>query len=368
MFLIGLPALSAFGLLNNLAFLYTIIRVRRLRTSLNAYLASLSVSDCCFLICITCMYVPLYQRSIWRLDLPVSSPLGCALYDMIAYFWYYASFGLLTLISWERYLAIAKPMRHLKAKSRGKSRTVQMIVCAWIAGLVLLLVNTPFYTVTGNKFCLLWPTEEKYKSKPTSFHVCRSNSPPYAPGKEESLLIYSELTFTVIFAIIFVFNMTLYVFIIKAIRRATRRLKRELSITSSKTPNHIRKQLTITLIVNGIIFFLCQVPARYNSLHILVSHFTNGNVSIWPDTGFSEYTLGGIAAAGLVFNSAINPWVYVIGSSYYRQAFKEAFGFCCCNNTKWVSFQRRKSLSEDFLIGGPRTPYPVNSETESTVL
>ncbi len=361
------PAVSAFGLINNIAFLYTIYKVRRLQTSLSTFLANLSVADSCFLIVITCTLVPYYRQDILRVDPPVSSTLGCAFYDTSIFFWYFVSLALWTLISWERYLAVCKPIRHLKAKAKGKYRTIKHTVLAWMFGLLLLIIHTPYFIVKYNTLCLIWPKEDKYKYKPTSYNVCRTTVPAFHPGRDELLAICSELAYLIIGFIIFIFNMTLYVLIVRAVWRGSRKLKHNSSTTSAtKNGDRVSKQLTLTLVANGVIYFILHGPSRYNSMHIVAQYLTNGDVSIWPDFGFSEFTWFGLSNGALVINAAINPWVYAIGSTYYREAFKEAFGVCFPTHCK--SCRRANLGTNGNSQEWHRKQFSVNSVTMSTNL
>ena len=47
---VGMPLAAAFGIINNLAFLFVLYRVKRMRTTTNFYLGNLAVSDAGFMI------------------------------------------------------------------------------------------------------------------------------------------------------------------------------------------------------------------------------------------------------------------------------------------------------------------------------
>ncbi|XP_072037022.1 uncharacterized protein [Amphiura filiformis] len=76
------------------------------------------------------------------------------------------SFGLVTLVSLERFLAICYPIKHHLMK--GTRRTFKLICCAWIMGLTSLtdLIFTDFTTS-----CIMWPQNDAYANFPTQITV-----------------------------------------------------------------------------------------------------------------------------------------------------------------------------------------------------
>ena len=85
----------------------------------------------------------------------------------------------------------------------------------------------------------------------------------------------------------------------------------------------ITKQVARMLVINGTVFFVCQIFTRVYIIDDILNDVA----------GSGLYKRGEIGAIMLVFgrcmlyvNSAINPWVYLLTCQVYRTAFKHAFG------------------------------------------
>ena len=87
-----------------------------------------------------------------------------------------------------------------------------------------------------------------------------------------------------------------------------------------------RNQVTRTLVLNNIVFFLCQLPVRCAELDEFLRNVSN--------IGFleaNEYKL--VYAIGHIFlllNSCINPIVYVCCCKKYRNAMRDTLQKYCC--------------------------------------
>ena len=108
-----IPVLVLIGVFGNGSFLFTILRLQNMKSSLNAYLFNLAVCD--ILILLTAQYwytsnflhTPVAYRTI-----AADSKWGCTSYIMLTHPWYFAGIELNTVITVERYLAICAPLRH----------------------------------------------------------------------------------------------------------------------------------------------------------------------------------------------------------------------------------------------------------------
>ena len=85
----------------------------------------------------------------------------------------------------------------------------------------------------------------------------------------------------------------------------------------------VRNQVARMLIVNGVVFFVCQAPYRVLSLNAWICFLTGqpnhlqqalGNVSPW------------ISLVLLHINCLVNPLIYSAMSAQYRTFFMQAFG------------------------------------------
>ena len=128
--------------------------------------------------------------------------------------------------------------------------------------------------------------------------------------------IFPQVIMVSLFLLCFVINATLSCKIVSSMmKRKIRGHCRRQEMISAKI------QVTRTLVLNNTIFFLCQLPIRmaYSS-QILESI----GVDLLTKQQFSSvYNIG---LACLMFNSSINPFLYVLCCKIYRDAFKQ---LCC---------------------------------------
>ena len=127
-----IPSVSVVGVVGNCAFLFMIIRLPKMRTSLSAYLACIALSDVLFLVLSNIWYAVTLQWTDVSLAWPSSSAMGCAGVIISTHIWYFASVGLTTLILLERYLAVCYPLKHISfqgKKTQHKDFAVNVAFC-----------------------------------------------------------------------------------------------------------------------------------------------------------------------------------------------------------------------------------------------
>ena len=126
MITIVFPFIVTLGLLANTAFLFTLVRVREMRTLTNFYLANLAFADLFFVIVTAVNH---FYKYTWSPDfqrgVPWTSAVGCGAISAAIYMPFIASICLVTLVSFERFLAICFPLKHRMMNN--KSRTVKMV-------------------------------------------------------------------------------------------------------------------------------------------------------------------------------------------------------------------------------------------------
>ena len=83
-----------------------------------------------------------------------------------------------------------------------------------------------------------------------------------------------------------------------------------------------RNQVARLLIVNGLVFILCQTPNR-------IVNITDGlnklGISIFTDDQLVSILI--LARSLIILNAGINPYLYILCSKSYRQAFLETLGW-----------------------------------------
>uniref|UniRef100_A0A8C0H8A9 G-protein coupled receptors family 1 profile domain-containing protein n=2 Tax=Chelonoidis abingdonii TaxID=106734 RepID=A0A8C0H8A9_CHEAB len=124
------------GLATNALTLWPIMQQVRLGNVLAVYLLGLAASDVLYL-----FTLPLWMLYVWRGHRWTLSSLACHVAGFIFYSNMYVSVLLLCLISLERYLAVAHPLRSLGLRSRRSAATasalVAMLVFTFHVGIAL---------------------------------------------------------------------------------------------------------------------------------------------------------------------------------------------------------------------------------------
>ncbi len=159
------PLLICFGVISNVLFLYTVIRTPSFRTTTYMYLTNLSISDLMTLIFFIIPKMMIYHISPVRREIPKLFYI----HQTSGYLFFGASVGFVTLVAFERFLAICYPIRHRIMK--GNQRTIKLIIITWmITALSSVLVL--FYE--SHTFCIIWPkwmSTDNFPVEVTSFYL-----------------------------------------------------------------------------------------------------------------------------------------------------------------------------------------------------
>ena len=322
-----IPIISVVGIVGNAAFIYMSYRVPELRSAtVTSYLVHLAVCDILFLLFINGWYAAALTMSPVNSSYPVNSIFGCAMWTITTHWWYLASLGLITLISMERYFAICQPVTHRNARGK-KARSTKQIVATWLCSLLLTLTLIPRYSrfVTN---CMLWPDSEDFENLPNTVNDCEPMS--------KSADIYASFMEIITLLLTMIINIALFTRIIQTLRSMS-------GTTSSDYADRVRYQVTRTLVANGIIFFVCQVPFRVFTIDDVFDNL-GGGVDILPSQATESMVLT-IGRAFVFLNSIINPYLYVFSCQHYRRGMVKAF---CGDRFSKVSesFYRSSQITE----------------------
>ena len=288
------------GMLTNSAFLFTLIRVTRMKTIPNFYFALQSIMDIIFLNVVITPIVHTKLSGFHVGHIPTSS-LGCWLYYFVIAGSYTFSFSLIFFVSFDRFYAISDPLRHKVYASTGRlvKFTAIGLVFSTICA-VLLCLNRSRYVRT----CLMWPDEEQFSSYPHYRHDC------IPPNKTTGILKW--ILKTVPFLIVTVCISGFYIKILSVLN--------DKSISKSTAPARqasVRNQVARIVICNGIIFFISFAPSTIvETIRFIAPQMANVT---------SMY----IGEMFIFFNSGVNTLSFPILSPFYRQAYREAFCLCC---------------------------------------
>ena len=304
-----IPIITLFGIIGNSLFVLTVIRLHRMRNSLNAFLGNLAVSDILFLSTACVLFLFMYTSSPILYDMPVSSSIECVLLNVPFYFGHLASMGFVTLISIERFYAVCYPIRHRIIKRQ--KRTILLVTATWVGTFGTALLFIPSLS-KNNHFCVHWPKTERFRDVPNSYTVCSHEHSRFA-GVPEYI---STITFILVLLINMILN-----------GRITYTLSERSQNHSLQTSSygHIRsnsRKVTLTLAVNTLVYFLFQTPYRIQTIDGIFAHLFQRPMMNF-DTGVGS-TLWIIGEVCLFLNSAINPIIFAVGSQFYRQGFRDA--------------------------------------------
>ena len=318
------PILLCIGVIANGAFLFAVIKVKRLHTVTNYYLFNLAIADIVFIAYPIGIYFALVLLTPVRNDYPMKS---CWVTFWISVSCYFASTGIVTSVTLERYLAICKPLHHRSINT--KSRTIKILIFNWISSLALSGVVVCRWS-RRSTFCVIWPDLDKYKDFPTTVSFC-------VPSIKEAYVL-AEILQSVPFLIALFASTFMYYKIIRSLSDRNIVTKGDSNYQTSQAvqANLVRNQVCRMLIINGSLFFLCQLLQRVLSAHFILEHLTGSGFFTLNQYGFVLLA----SRACLFLNSLANPFIYTATSGFYRQAFREAF----CGVTK-KKLERSSTIS-----------------------
>ena len=299
------PLVTVIGVLGNSAFLILLLAVPSLQSSVTALISNLAVTDILFLVITQIWAILDYITTKVALDFPVNSYASCFTCAASVTIPYYVSLGFVTLIAVERYLAICTPLRHMMMK--GRKRTARLIATVWVIGMTMALIFTSGYKL--QKTCILWPEEKTFRNLPVIIQLCSLNS----------YTVFRQVINVSLFLLFFVVNATLSCKIVSTMMKPEIRSHRRCQEIIS-----VKIQVTRTLILNNAIFFLSQLPLRITYI-IQILEMSIGVDILTKQQYSSAYS---IAFVCLMFNSCINPFLYVSCCKNYRDAFRQIYCRC----------------------------------------
>ena len=294
----ALPAISLIGILLNSAFLFTVYRVKDMRTTTNIYLENLAVADVMLLIIRLANYFGTYLYSpIDYFPTPFTSRFFCGIPFLLLNLFRFASVFFISLVAFERYMAICRPAIHRQTNSR--TRAFRLSLISWIASFVTVACHSGAFRI--ETVCIAWP-DDALDLVPIYFRTCKGSD-----FANYSLVIIDVFQF---FLACFC-NCILYVCIV-------RRLNQRKGRNTSRERNHVAKML----VINTCVFFTCLTPMKTTNLAYILEVDLRGYVFLW------------ITVVATSLNSAVNPIIYNAFNPDYRMAFCRAF--TCTNPTRQI--------------------------------
>ena len=279
-----------------------------MRTTYNIYLASLAITDTVFLLSNAPLFVYAMYSTPISLSFPFENKNSCYYVYASGFMCHFLSVSIITLVSFERYCAICQPLLHRQIQNKTRTRLLTasaVIIAIVMSGLILLRRGKL------NSFCIIWPKDDEFHTLPTVYSVCQ----PIADKLE--LVVFANILYTVYFLIAVAFNGYMYVKIVMVLH------KRRLIYRRSKRSRHhhlrSRNHIAQALVITGLIFFTTQTPIR-------ICDINESLVALDLTPFLSEKQMTHCSTIGYFFlylNSAVNSYVFMLTSSYYRKGFKE---------------------------------------------
>ena len=311
MILILFSIICLLGCFGNCVFLLSVAFIAEMRTKTNFYLANLAIADLIFIsgqfydVLLNYLISPRLKTMIYH------SSLGCGFLFTSFFTGHFATVGFIFLVALERYLAICQPLQHRKIVSKG--RTVKLVTTTWILGLVYAaaLIAPRWFVV--HKVCILWPNSEEYNKLPTILTNCIPIHPAY---NAFPFLVQSFPFYTALFACIFMYS--------RIIKKLNERVPgttcKDQSAGFDLKAKKVRNQVARLLVVNTVVYFMFHIVHFTQRVNDAVLLFTHGEIGV----KFSDevwYILHWFNRALGTMNSCVNPMIYAITNSKYREAF-----------------------------------------------
>ena len=302
------PCIMVVSFLSNFAFIFTVYRMPELRTITNAYLVNIAVADIIFVELDGFVhFVFPYMMSPLKLAVHFGQS-ECIIHASVNIF-YYTSFILITCVAVERFLAICHPFYQQMVS--GKSRTIKIIIASWLLGGIFAVGLQVHQKARLKTSCIVWPDGDKYLILPTELSTCE-----HIPGFPILLSVVGD---GLLYLVGLVINLTMYTKIILTLKR---RASDNLETHTCTNQRKVHNQVARLLVMNGVIFFVCLTPWQIANLDgifisLVESHLlSNIHFKLLLDIGLCLNFV----------NSTVNPLVYMVCSSTYRNAYLKAFG------------------------------------------
>ena len=156
-----------FGLATNLSFLFVAFRVPHMRNITNFYLCNLALADLLYLV--TDIVTSIKRYISFPVKFAVDSVAFCIVQYFVSNACFNASIHLVTLVTFERYLAICHPFKHHLVK--GWKRTLKLTAVIWIISGIIGV--TTLLTFQGwDHVCVKWPDNDKILKYSNVYKKC----------------------------------------------------------------------------------------------------------------------------------------------------------------------------------------------------
>ena len=301
-----IPLIFVIGFVGNLAFFLLLARVKTMRTITNFYLANLAAADLMMLTIDTLFKSWRYVDSVVLWSHPFHTSFGCAMHIFGYYIASSASTLLITLVSFDRYFAICRPITYLKMK-KNKQAIGVVILFLWIISSVLAVLNILRFGKLV-QVCIIWPYSDRYIGFPAVVGRCDPIRPSFGD--------ISRITNAITFVLALIINIFINIKIFQKLRQPRP------GENCTQRNHQTKRRITWMLMANTAIFFCLLAPSKFLVLQ-RVTFFNAKIVNLSRDR--QENLLRNLFLLAMA-NSAVNPILYGVASPSYRRGFLKAFG------------------------------------------
>ncbi|KFO24607.1 Olfactory receptor 6C2 [Fukomys damarensis] len=264
----------------NLIIIFLILSDSHLKTPMYFFLQNFALLEISF----TSACIPRYLYNIATGDRSITYNL-CIIQMFFTDTFGVIEFFLLAIMSYDRFVAICKPLHYVTIMNRRVCRS--LVLCCWLSGLLIIL--PPFTLVLNLKFC---------NSNIVDYFLCDA-SPILQISCSDTWLIEQLVIVCAVLTFITTFMCVVlsYIYIIKTILRfpSTQQRKKAFSTCSS--------HMIVVSIAYGSCIFIYIKPSAKESV------------------GINK----GVAVLMTSIAPILNPFIYTLRNKQVRQAFGDSF-------------------------------------------
>ncbi len=301
-----MPCIILLGLTGNVTFIWTVIRVSSLHTSTFIYLFCLACLDLC-----TLSGFWINKSTVWQSPLRSGNmPLLQQVSELFMWYCYVTSFGFITLVSLERYLAVCRPLKHRLIRGTKRSIKLCLFVIVLSSGIIASVFGHVYEAPSGG--CFIWPSDEKFIDYPR--HV--ASRPTGARDYSLPFFKITYISYVVIHIVIITMNCVLYLKILLTLRE--RKRNKELQINADLERNMY--QMATMVVANGAVFFLCNTTFIAVFSYFAIKSFGMGFLSQYEQFGLER-----VRETFMILNASVNPLIYFVSNQRFRVALRKSF-------------------------------------------
>ncbi|CAF3421881.1 unnamed protein product [Rotaria socialis] len=293
--------LFLFGTFGNGLVFISMLRSYRLRTVTNTYLLNIAVADFLLLLSIPFLIVTILANG-W-----IFGHVLCKMYYNFIHINQYVSSLLLAALSFDRYLAVCRPIQAIEFRTRTKC--VLIIGGCWLISVLFLCPTWVFATVTSERY-VVWYGYQVQKCV-IDFPSIFFTIPPE--------LVFTYYAFLLGFLVPVSMITTFYILVLVRLHNIRRKHRSEL-----KERSHRKVTRVVLAVITA--YFICWVPYWFLQIFITIDPLIQSlrlNISILPANRNMRFlkelthltTIIGYA------NNCLNPVLYVFLSDSFREEY-----------------------------------------------